>query len=151
MESTGSQKHNRRPFGNSCGQALVELGISLSLSVLILSALFDLSRVFYTALCLQQSLTEAARYGSIGSTLSGSTRVDSIMTKVRQISQQFGINPDTISVKSKGVEGTAGYPGEYFSISVKDKITMGPLTAPFLGLHVEVSGSVEARNEFFVS
>jgi hypothetical protein len=47
------------------GQALVETAITMPLLILILSGLFDLGRIYYTFIALEEAAAEAARYLAI--------------------------------------------------------------------------------------
>jgi hypothetical protein len=50
---------------NEKGQSMVEIALTLPLLILILSGLFDLGRVYFTQVALEDSVGEAALYLSI--------------------------------------------------------------------------------------
>jgi hypothetical protein len=63
----------RRTQKKEFGQALVETAITMPLLILILSGLFDLGRIYYTFIALEEAAAEAARYLAIEPSCSSDT------------------------------------------------------------------------------
>ena len=61
------------------GQSLVEMAITLPILILILSGLFDLGRLYYTAVALEEAVAEAALYLAIDPDCADDTDPDGII------------------------------------------------------------------------
>lgn len=135
---------------NAKGQALVEFSLIFSLAMYLSLGILDLVRIYYTQEALQHAVREGARYGTMGKSLEGATRVDSIVHKVQTAAQMMGVTVDTVQASSKGVAASAGKPGDYLTVSAQENIQLWSLLNLAYGKNFAVNVSVEARNEYFV-
>jgi Flp pilus assembly protein TadG len=98
----------RRP--SSRGAALAEVGIIISLLVVVTFSILDFSGLFWTFLAFQNGVSQATRFAVTGNTMSGLTRDQSIRQAMRNSTPGFTINDGdfTFYNVSKNIAGTGG-------------------------------------------
>ena len=136
-DATGGRRSTRRHwiFATS-GNALTEFALIFPLFVLMLCAVVDFSRLFYTQTTLQNAVRQGGRYASTGNHQpdpqhSGQTlsRIDSIKLVTQQAA--IGLSTTNVQVSSAvGGSGSAGGPGDTVTVSLTSNVQ---LLTPIIG------------------
>jgi Flp pilus assembly protein TadG len=129
------------------GQSLVEFALVAPLFFLLVFAITDFGRLFFTQSTLQHALREAGRYAVTGqhqpldpNNPGGATfsRVESI----RNIAQKYAVglltNPSDIHISSGSTTNFAGGPGQTVVVSLETKLK---LITPFIGRYFGPDGT----------
>lgn len=109
---------------STAGSSLLEFALVVPVSLLLLFAIIDFARLFYTEATLQNAVRQAGRYAITGNHLpdpqhqgQNLSRVNSI-TQIAQNAAQ-GLDVSAIQVSSAGGgKGSAGGPGDTVTISL---------------------------------
>jgi Flp pilus assembly protein TadG len=140
------------------GQSLLEMALVLPMFLMLLCAIVDFSHVFYVEMTVQDALREAGRFAITGNTLSGQSRLASILATAQQAAGSLNINTNSINITSNGTGGTgaaanAGGPGDIITISMSSGVPMlTPLIAPlFPNGAYNFTVSVTFKNEPFTA
>jgi hypothetical protein len=138
-----------REHGNGTGPArvlrqrgveTVELAIILPVFLLLLFAILDFSRLFFTEITLQHAMREGGRFGVTGQRLPDpddpdtlQSRVDSIKQVVEEAAVGISLDAEEVSIASvHGGQGSAGGPGDTFTISMSYRFSfVTPLVGQF--------------------
>ncbi|MFU8772786.1 MAG: TadE/TadG family type IV pilus assembly protein [Anaerolineales bacterium] len=120
--------NNSKKNGSERGQSLVELAVSLTFILLLLSGVVDLGRAFFTYMALRDAAQEGALYGSIdpGDTYGIETRIYNSSNMLSNLKNDPGATT-TVQVKPLG-SSCAGN-----GIEVHVAYNNFPLTMPFMG------------------
>jgi Flp pilus assembly protein TadG len=107
----------RRPAAR--GNALAEVGIIISLLVVVTFSIFDFSGLFWTFLAFQNGVSQAARYAVTGQTSGALTRDQSIQQAMRNSTPGFAIADSdfTFYNVTKAIAGTGG-PNDIIRVTV---------------------------------
>lgn len=121
---TGSKKHRRER-----GQSLVELAVSFTLLVLLLSIAVDLGRAYYSYVAVREAAEEGALHGSLSP-----EDTAGIEARVRTSSTEpVDLGDETLVTVSSTVIGPA-CAGNSVRVTVSYTFTLTmPLLAPILG------------------
>jgi hypothetical protein len=139
------------------GLETVELAIILPVFLLLLFAILDFGRMFFTQITLQHAMREGGRFGVTGERLADpndprtlQSRLDSIKRVVRESAVGVRINPADIHVFTvPGSPDDAGGPGQTFTIRMSyDFLFVTPMVGRFFdnGTH-RFSVSTTFRSE----
>jgi Flp pilus assembly protein TadG len=122
------QKKNFNKNISERGQSLVELAVSLTFILLLLSGVVDLGRAFFTYMALRDAAQEGALYGSIspGDTSGIETRIYNSSNMLSNLRNDSGATT-TVQVKPLG----SLCAGQGLEVSVA--YNNFPLTMPFMG------------------
>jgi Flp pilus assembly protein TadG len=141
------------------GVETVELAIVLPVFLLLLFAMLDFSRLFFTEITLQHAMREGGRFGVTGQRLPDpddpgtlQSRVDSIRQVVEESAVGISVAADSVSISSvHGGQGSAGGPGDTFTISLSHRFLFAtPLVGQFFdGGAYQFTVSTTFRNEPF--
>lgn len=138
------------------GQSLVEMALVLPMFLMLIFAIVDFSHVFYAEMTIQDALRQAGRFAITGNTLSGQSRVASILATAQQAAGNLNLNTSSINISANGTGGTgaaanAGGPGDIITISMSTGVPMlTPLIAPlFPNGTYNFTVSVTFKNEPF--
>lgn len=129
---------------NECGQALVEVALSLSLLLLMVMAVIDFGYMLSSQVTLQNAVRQAGRYAITGQCMTGTngscsaSRYNSIIATLEYYSvglinsSNVGDISITCTNKGGGCPNGAGGPGDIITISVAYPYPfLTPLVAPF--------------------
>lgn len=107
----------RRPSAR--GTALAEVGIIISLLVVVTFSVLDFSGLFWAFLAFQNGVSQASRFAITGNTTSGLTRDQSIRQAMRTSTPGFAISDSdfTFYNVSKNTSGTGG-PSDIIRVTV---------------------------------
>lgn len=125
---TGTRSHR--------GQTMVEFAIVAPLFFLLVFALIDYGRLFFTQMEVEEAVQEAGRYASTGNTQAGFTRLQSIESVLQQSAASINVPIANIQVSSLSngnwVQGSAGGPGDTVMIQVTmDLNLLTPMVAQY--------------------
>lgn len=113
-------------YSRTRGALLVEAALVLPAFLLLLFATLDLARLYFTQISLQHALREGGRFGVTGrrlpdplNPLSLQSRVASIQSTVLHAAVGVALQPEDVTIVSvKGGAGSAGGPGDTFTLSM---------------------------------
>ena len=122
------------------GSALVEMGISASLALMVLFAIIEFSFAFYSYNFIAEASKEAVRYasvrgactdpdsGSVTNKLSDCANTSAQLTTLVKGMGYPGINPDNITTVAVTWPNGDSYPGHNVRVDITYKF---PLSVPF--------------------
>jgi hypothetical protein len=110
-----------RRLRDSSGQSLIEAAIITPMLVIVTFAIIEFGWLFFVNLTLEDSVSQAARYGVAGGSFEGFSRQDSITATMRDAASPLTIQDSDIQfshlVGGNWVNGVGG-PGEIARIRV---------------------------------
>lgn len=115
---------------------MVEFAIVAPLFFLLVFALIDYGRLFFTQMEVEEAVQEAGRYASTGNAQAGFTRLESIESVLQQSAASINVPIANIQVSSLNngnwVQGSAGGPGDTVMIQVTmDLNLLTPMVAQY--------------------
>jgi Flp pilus assembly protein TadG len=142
--------HSRRRRPASRGAALAEVGIIISLLLIVTFSVLDFAGLFWTFLAFQNGVSQATRYAVTGNSMTGLTRDQSIRLAMRNSTPGFTIaDADfTFYNVSQNSSGTGG-PNDIIQVTV---VHNWPLYTPgmrafFTNATVTIRASATMKNE----
>ena len=156
IKNVASAPASSRARSAERGQSLVEMALVLPMFFMLIFAIVDFSHVFYAEMTIQDALRQAGRFAITGNTLSGQSRVASILATAQQAAGSLNLDANSINISANGAGGTgasanAGGPGDIITISMSTGVPMlTPLIAPlFPNGTYNFTVSVTFKNEPF--
>ena len=110
---------------NRKGQGAVEFALSFVVFLAFMVILTDMVRVCYNWVCLQYSVNEGSRLGSVDSTVD-------IPTKVKSIASSLGLDSTKITITTSNAS-----PGVLNELQAVDAVTLNPIS----GLIFKITGN----------
>ena len=124
-----------RKLGNQKGQSTVEFAFVIVAVFVVFCILSGLTQIAYNWVVLQYAASEGSRFGSLGQTDQGvPTREESIRNRVRQITEDLGLDQVVVQFLDESGGGTAGSSSEYFRMKLSRMIEIQGLPSFFLSL-----------------
>ena len=115
---------NKRPsLPNEKGQSLVEFAISLTVMLILLAGIVDLSRAFFAYIAIRDAAQEGALYGSVCPSGDVEARVRDASSNPVDLSDTSSV---TVAVATTGT----GVSGDGIQVTVTYSF---PISTPFLG------------------
>ena len=133
------------------GQAALEFAVSALVMFLLVFAVCDFSYLFFTKLTLQNAVRQGGRYAITGQSMSGKTRVNSILQTVQNTSLGLATTSNTTVCSVTCGCGCGGVPQDTVTIVVTYQYRfLTPLMARyFTGGTYTYTVSSSFRNEAF--
>lgn len=152
------KSHWTGPARRRRGVTMVESAIAVPILLMVLFAIFDLSRVLYSHFAVQHAVREGARFAVTGRRLadpgnpgSNFSRRDSIIQTVVEQAEPFvTLQTGQVSLVANGAADTGGGPGDLVEVRVIHTVgLLTPLSVFFQNGEVVFNVASVFKNEPF--
>ena len=123
-------------LGNQKGQSTVEFSFAFLILIVLVFALGGLAEITYHWVIMQYAASEAARYGSLGSTDPGLSREASIQNRVNEITNAMGVDDVIVTFQDESGGATAGLGSQHFAMTLSRPLQL----IPFVGNILQFAG-----------
>ena len=115
----------RRNFKGNRGEGLVEFALVVPLFFLLIFGILDMGHLYFVKVTLENAVGQAGRYAFTGQSLTGQTRLSSIVQVAQKAAPGLDLSQILISsdlggssVSSNGTPTAGGLPGDTVTISL---------------------------------